>query len=99
MNAKQILQEASEIVSMRDPEYGGEINLHTIAAFWNVYIAVLLSRQSSNDISLTSFDVATMMELSKIARRATGDHNVDNYIDACGYAAIAGAAAEQRDET
>ena len=39
-------------------------------------------------------DVAAMMVLLKIARTQAGNHNIDDYIDACGYAAIAGEIAE-----
>ena len=42
-------------------------------------------------------DVATMMVLLKIARTQAGSHNVDDYVDACGYAAIAGEIADTKE--
>jgi hypothetical protein len=39
-----------------------------------------------------------MMALLKIARTQAGHHNIDDYVDACGYSAIAGEIAEKRTE-
>jgi hypothetical protein len=39
--------------------------------------------------------VAWMLVLLKISREANGTHNIDNAIDACGYAALAGELADQ----
>jgi hypothetical protein len=36
-----------------------------------------------------------MLVLLKISREANGTHNIDNAIDACGYAALAGELADQ----
>ena len=36
------------------------------------------------------------MVLLKIARTQAGSHNIDDYVDACGYAAIAGEIAENQ---
>ncbi len=36
------------------------------------------------------------MALLKIARTQNGEHNIDDYIDSCGYAAIAGEITENR---
>ena len=35
--------------------------------------------------------------LLKIARTQAGSHNIDDYVDACGYAAIAGEIAQARE--
>ena len=41
--------------------------------------------------SITAEDVALMMVLLKISRNTQGNKsNIDNFIDMCGYAAIAG---------
>jgi hypothetical protein len=41
--------------------------------------------------SITAEDVALMMVLMKISRNTQGKkNNLDNFIDMCGYAAIAG---------
>ena len=44
---------------------------------------------------LTEWDVANMMELLKIARRCTGDHNDDDYVDGGNYSFIAGELAKE----
>ena len=38
------------------------------------------------------------MVLLKVARTQEGQHNIDDYVDACGYSAIAGEIAEKRTE-
>jgi hypothetical protein len=38
------------------------------------------------------------MTLLKIARSQAGEHNIDDYIDGCGYQAIAGHIASKRSE-
>ena len=38
------------------------------------------------------------MSLLKIARTQAGEHNLDDYVDACGYSAIAGEIANKRTE-
>ncbi|MCR4341662.1 MAG: DUF6378 domain-containing protein [Gemmatimonadaceae bacterium] len=48
---------------------------------------------------LTPLDVANMMEAMKIARRKSGSHNIDDYIDGAGYAACAGEIAERAQAT
>ena len=48
------------------------------------------------DINLLPEDVANMMALLKIARTQAGQHNPDDYVDACGYSAIAGEIAGKR---
>jgi hypothetical protein len=39
-----------------------------------------------------------MMEGMKIARRYSGSHNVDDYVDGAGYAACAGEIAERQEQ-
>lgn len=95
MHAHELCTKAAEVVEINEEEYGGGENLRVIARLWNVYIEARLKSVSSDDAILNRADAATMMELMKIARRATGAHILDNYVDACGYAAIAGAAAEK----
>ena len=41
-------------------------------------------------------DVANLMTLLKIARTQGGKFNIDNFVDACGYAAIAGEITNKR---
>lgn len=84
--AASILQTAKEIVSgSRNEQHGGIAeNFTNIAALWGAYLGV----------KITPADVASLMELLKIARRRSGSHNPDDYVDAAGYAAIGGQLSE-----
>lgn len=64
-------------------------NHENIAALWNAYLD-----RRANKGPLTGAEVATMMVLLKVARTLAGSHNLDDYVDAVGYAAIAGELAE-----
>ena len=44
---------------------------------------------------LDALDVANMLEAFKIARRYSGSHNIDDYVDGAGYAGCAGEVAEK----
>lgn len=83
MTRSEILDNAKEIITKsREAEYGApEDNFSLIARFWNAYLG---------DNLIDAHDVANMMVLFKIARAKTGRGGADSYIDACGYAAIAG---------
>lgn len=59
-----------------------ENNFATIAHYWNVYL--------KDKPLISSFDVAMMMALFKVARVQSNNSHIDSYIDACGYMAIAG---------
>ena len=53
---------------------------HTnIAALWSAYLGM----------PITARDAALMMVLLKVARTKTGAFNLDDYVDAAGYAGIA----------
>jgi len=84
----EVLEEAKKIISTtREQEYGSpETSFMEIAEYWNLY----LSQQGYlvDGTSLTRGDVAIMMALLKIARM---NHffKLDNFIDLCGYAALA----------
>lgn len=86
-----ILAEAARITSGdRAATHGDKtLNHAIIAQLWNAYLQVVPRT------ALRADDVATMMELLKIARRLTGAFNSDDYIDAAGYAGIAGEIAHQ----
>ena len=47
------------------------------------------TKQNFN-IIISPEDVAQLMSLLKIARTQAGEHNIDDYVDAVGYQAIAG---------
>jgi Domain of unknown function (DUF6378) len=64
----------------RARQHGEAVASHTkIAALWSAYL----------NTRITAHDVALMMALLKIARTKVGVFNLDDYVDAAGYAAIA----------
>ncbi len=91
MKAAQIAVQAAELLSGdRQRTHGDKrVNHENIAALWNAY----LSRRPDKK-PLSGTEVATMMVLLKVARTLAGVHNPDDYVDAVGYAAIAGELAE-----
>lgn len=95
MRAHEIAAKAAELVAgERDRVHGAKAkNFGDIAALWSAYL-----RRAFPDIprDLQPHEAATMMELMKIARRLTGEHNIDDYIDGSGYAACAGELASAR---
>jgi hypothetical protein len=60
---------------------------------WRTYISHVEERPY--DSSILPHDVANMMILVKIARSMYGDYHEDNFVDAAGYAALAGMLAPQ----
>lgn len=91
MNAREIAEKAAQLVSVdREATHGDKVKNHeNIARIWNGYLFDRLSAP------LSALDAANMMELLKIARRKLGAHNLDDYIDGAGYAAVAGEIAEK----
>ena len=87
VTAGGICRQAGNLVSgPRAATHGDKFENHSnIAALWTGYL----------DVSITARDVANMMVLLKIARTKAGEHNPDDYLDAVGYAAIAGELAAQ----
>lgn len=78
----------------RQQTHGDKVQNHqNIANLWNAILAC-----KGIDPSLTPLDVANMMEALKIARRYAGAHNLDDYIDGVGYAAVAGEIAERMEQ-
>jgi hypothetical protein len=88
MKTKQIIDEASKIVSDdREKAYGNKkANHNNIAKLWSAYL----------DKDISPHDVAMLMTLLKVARTKSGENHIDNYIDMCGYAAIAGELVEKK---
>jgi hypothetical protein len=97
--AGEILETARQLVDGdRARTHGDKVDNHVcIAELWNAYLRLQL-RHAGVDIPgviVDPIDVATMMILLKVARTVSGgEHNLDNYIDAAGYAAVAGEIAE-----
>lgn len=74
-------------------------NFTNTAALWNALLECKARRLGwpSYDTlpRLDALDVANMLEAFKIARRYSGTHNLDDYIDGAGYAGCAGEIAEK----
>lgn len=86
--AASILRDAAVIVEgARNATHGDkERSFSVIADLWNAYLD---GRREEGGI-ITGFDVAQMMVLLKIARSIQGEPVRDHFLDAAGYAAIAG---------
>ena len=82
-----VLKKANEIVNgEREGQYGKpENNFQVIADLWNSYLEAMTGRKSE----LMPSDIANMIVVLKIGRCTSGQYKEDNYIDICGYAAIA----------
>ena len=82
MNRTEILEMANNIINKdRQATHGKpEDSFNNIAKLWSAYL----------DQALTITDVAMLMTLMKIARVKNNNHHDDNFIDICGYSALAG---------
>jgi hypothetical protein len=96
MNTTKILDKAKELVSGdRNQKHGDKVSNHeNIARLWTSY----LQNKTKINIVVLPEDVANLMILLKVARTQAGEHNLDDYVDTCGYASIAGEIAEKRTE-
>ena len=96
MNTTDILKKTEKLVNdSRAKTHGDKIANHeNIARLWSSY----LQNKTQLKINLLPEDVANLMILLKVARSQAGEHNVDDFIDTCGYASIAGEIAEKRTE-
>ena len=94
MNTIDILKKTEKLVSKeREEKHGNKIiNHENIARLWTAY----LKNKFKLNLVIVAEDVANLMCLLKIARTQAGKHNLDDYVDACGYSAIAGEIAETR---
>lgn len=85
MKRGEILSMAGRLISEdRHNTYGDSSTSHgRIAALWSAYLG---------SVELTGVDVAAMMVLMKVSRSKGGSASphLDNFIDICGYAALAG---------
>ena len=98
MTAREIAQRAAELVSGdREAQHGDKMeNFSNIAALWNAWIDV--QQDMHGKVFLNVEDVAAMMVLLKLARTVIGKQNLDDYVDACGYAACMGEVAQRLKE-
>ena len=88
INKEEILKKAEELVTGdRNKTHGDAFQNHAeIAEFWNIFLDDKLKPFTA----ITSDEVAAMMALLKISRSQRGKANVDDYVDASAYMAIAG---------
>ena len=89
MTKEEILKKARDLITGdRNDTHGDAYRNHAeIAEFWNIFLDKKLKPMAN----ITAEDVALMMVLMKISRNIQGKKsNLDNFIDMCGYAAIAG---------
>lgn len=89
MNRRTVLEIASELIDGdRHETYGSALESHQrIARLWQTYLSGVLPERG--EAGLQAQDVAAMMILLKVSR-TTGKAHPDNWIDICGYAALAG---------
>jgi hypothetical protein len=82
MDKTEILRTANEYITKdRQTTHGqAENNFANIGRLWSAYL----------NHPITPQDVAILMTLLKIARYKHSPSHVDNAIDMCGYAALAG---------
>lgn len=92
VRATEIAAKAADLVGGdRDRQHGAkEDNFHRIATGWNAWLRI----RRDPAAPLTAHDVGAMMVLMKLARTQSGALNMDDYVDACGYAACAGEVAQ-----
>jgi len=85
MNRSQVLKAAKKCITQdRAATHGdAEDSFASIAALWEWF---LIHRDEG---PLNSYDVAMMMSLFKHARAASNREHSDNFVDACGYLALA----------
>jgi hypothetical protein len=95
MSAASICRTAADLVSGDRAHMHGDIlqNMRAIADLWNAILTIKYRAQETPH--LNALDVACMLEALKIARRYTGALNPDDFIDAAGYAGIAGEIADR----
>lgn len=84
--SQDILTEASEIQVSRGVTYdapSGERSMRKTVAMFNIY----------SGLSLTEEQGWHFMEILKMVRSSQGNFKLDNYVDGCSYASLAGEAA------
>tara|TARA_Y100001963_G_C6776027_1_gene447369 strand:- start:2258 stop:2596 length:339 start_codon:yes stop_codon:yes gene_type:complete len=96
MESIKILDQTKKLVSKDRNEKHGDsiINHENISRLWTGYI----QNKTKLNIIILPEDVANLMTLLKIARTQAGKFNIDDYVDACGYSAIAGEISSKRQQ-
>lgn len=110
ITASKILTQAASIVAgARNATHGDkERSFIAIAALWNAYFdnkrtvagcSGSANSGSTGPGSITARDVAQCMVLLKVARSIQGEPVQDHFLDAAGYAAIAGELADKESKS
>tara|TARA_B100001113_G_C20581183_1_gene393259 strand:- start:46 stop:351 length:306 start_codon:yes stop_codon:yes gene_type:complete len=88
IESSDVLETALNLVTGNRQKQNGDKskNHQNIANMWTAY----LTNEFGREIFIRADMVANMMVLLKVARTQAGKFNKDDYVDACGYAAIAG---------
>ena len=89
MKASEMLQHAAGLVGgQRAQDYGDKtLNHERIAGLWNFWLTE--TRNNRKDpLDITSYDVAMMMLMVKVARLMHSPGHQDSHVDIAGYAAI-----------
>lgn len=96
MKREEVLEAARKCVcGDRDKNYGSpENSFECIAEMWTAYLG---GRGLAKDV-LTTFDVANLLALMKLARMSKNVHYADGPVDLAGYAACAGECMEEPEE-
>ena len=94
MNHSDILKTALDLLDGDRAEKHGGISLEAfegVSIYWQEYLRGVMKRDETDYPILQAYDIPHLMMLYKIARMQQGQFNNDDYVDAAGYAAIAGA--------
>lgn len=93
VNRTSVLMTANDMVSKsRQQDHGSFANNATmIARYWNTYLH--LPEQKG----ILPSDVPIMLALLKIARIHENPSHIDNYVDICGYSALAAEISEDKE--
>jgi hypothetical protein len=96
-NAAEICSDAAALVGGdRQVTHGDKtINFQNTADIWNGILRAKARQMPGGVLTLDALDVANMLEAFKIARRYSGTHNLDDYVDGAGYAGCAGEIADR----
>lgn len=88
MNRRTVLEKAASLIDGdRAATYGNATTSHQrIADLWTAYLEGVRTERGHSD--LNAADVAAMMVLMKVSRSVSSAH-ADNWVDICGYAALA----------
>lgn len=92
-NRTSVLMTANDMVSkVRQQDHGSFANnANMTAQYWNTHLGLIDFIKPS--------DVPIMLVLLKIARMSENPSHIDNYVDTCGYSALAAEMSEGRSNT